>query len=520
MQPVNQPRRSGLTDRWHRPLEAGLLLAILALAAGLRLPGLGEQPLWLDEAVTFHAAQLPLPVLLTRAFDTHPPLFYLLEKAALQSGGSEAVLRALPAVCGVATVGVVYLIGRRHSGVACALVAALLLAVSAPHVEYSREARSYSLLLLEMALAAAGLLGFLRANEGGTARGPSRGRGAAVLYGLCALAALYTHVVAALYLALLNLAVLLAWRPLGRLPAPALRRWLLLNLGLAILWLPWLRVLLEQARGEAFTWLDQVPPGEALRSVAGLYGFRELWRLQPFADAAAALLLVAGLAGGAARGRVRLALVAGLLALGVPALVWLVGLAKPIFLPRTILAGLLGSALAFGLAAAALRSRLLALALAAALALPALRSTTNFLALEAKADWRAAAGLLEARAAPGDLLLFCRAFAYLPYGYYAAGRTAPQAAAWDGETESLLRLRPEAIPAYVAAPQGTKSAVLEPWSGALREVAGRGGAVWLVAAHCPEPPPDLRRRLEAAGFARTRGWSPTAIGIARYAPTR
>jgi hypothetical protein len=58
----------------------GAGVAVLLLAAALRLPGLDKQrPVWTDEGLRVEAARWPVPVLLT-AEDPHPPLFGLILK--------------------------------------------------------------------------------------------------------------------------------------------------------------------------------------------------------------------------------------------------------------------------------------------------------------------------------------------------------------------------------------------------------------------------------------------------------
>jgi mannosyltransferase len=86
--------------------------------------------------------------------------YYLLLRTWLHLGTSEFAIRAMSLVLSVATIPMVFLLGRRLFGVRTGLIASLLLAVSGFNIKYAQDARSYSLVLL--LILAAGLL-FVRA---------------------------------------------------------------------------------------------------------------------------------------------------------------------------------------------------------------------------------------------------------------------------------------------------------------------------------------------------------------------
>ncbi|PTL56469.1 glycosyltransferase family 39 protein [Paraconexibacter algicola] len=162
------------------------LLGLLLLAAALRFPTLGAQSYWADEAATVDVLRHPLGELLgaVRDQESTPPLYYLLAWVWTQPlGDSEAALRALSAVFGLATVPVAAAIGARLGGARAALAAAALVATSPLLVWFSQEARAYALLVL---MAGASVLLLLRVLEL-----PSRGR--LLAWGACAGAALATH---------------------------------------------------------------------------------------------------------------------------------------------------------------------------------------------------------------------------------------------------------------------------------------------------------------------------------------
>ena len=126
------------------------LVAVVAVAAALRLYGLGDESLWTDELVTveFVVEMTPLELLVQLPqVQPHLPLYYLLLEGWIGLvGGSPISMRLLSAVLGIAAVVVMYLVGRRLVDHQVGLVAAALLAVSRFHIYYAQEVRMYSLL--------------------------------------------------------------------------------------------------------------------------------------------------------------------------------------------------------------------------------------------------------------------------------------------------------------------------------------------------------------------------------------
>jgi 4-amino-4-deoxy-L-arabinose transferase-like glycosyltransferase len=155
-------RARDLSGWW--PREWWPLAAVVLLAAALRLPTLGAQSFWYDEAFTpVHVLHASLGATLRAVSRTEntPPLWYVLEwGVARLFGTGEVALRMLSALAGIATVPIAWAIGGELAGRRAALATALLVAVSPILVWYSQEARAYALFVL---LAALALLCFLRA---------------------------------------------------------------------------------------------------------------------------------------------------------------------------------------------------------------------------------------------------------------------------------------------------------------------------------------------------------------------
>src|SRR5437764_15282815 len=87
----------GLALSPSRPLPL-LELALVTLAFGLRLSGLGWRSLWFDEGYSAWLVRADLPLLLAAmAEDVHPPLYYLVMRLwlAIAGRGDEFTLRFL-----------------------------------------------------------------------------------------------------------------------------------------------------------------------------------------------------------------------------------------------------------------------------------------------------------------------------------------------------------------------------------------------------------------------------------------
>ncbi len=234
---------------------ASALPWILLLALLLRLPGLQES-LWFDEVYHTHVYwdDPARRQLLLGWEDVHPPLFaYLLLGWTRLVGDSELAVRLPSLVSGLASVAVVWALGRAWLGPRQGTVAALLLALSPVHVWFSRESKANMLMLLLGALAV-----WLFWSAAETGRRRDWGLGSLVL-----LAGLYNHV----YALPVGAALLmwLTWRA-----ACDVRLRLPLALSVAFVGLSWLPLVVTKffVRGES---LD--------RWYLGDFGLRELTRL-------------------------------------------------------------------------------------------------------------------------------------------------------------------------------------------------------------------------------------------------
>jgi uncharacterized membrane protein len=234
--------RGGITleldeDRAGRPAKAWILGGITVVALCLRVYGLSKESLWLDEVHALKFAAASLGKALT-AEKTNPPLYYVLLHFWIKGfGTSEAGLRSLSILPGLAAVPLTYMLGARLYCERVGLVAALYTAVATFHIYYAQEARAFALL-------AALLLGSMLTMHVAL-HGSGKGPWPWLLYCLTTIGALYTHFYAVFFVAAENLLFLLWWRR----SRPKLRAWVMTQTVALVAFFPWLLTML-QAAGE------------------------------------------------------------------------------------------------------------------------------------------------------------------------------------------------------------------------------------------------------------------------------
>ncbi len=230
-----------------RRVRAGAV-AILGVAVLLRLAALGRGEMWHDECGSVLMTTFPEGVWKAAAVPGNgpdggnPPLYYaLLDAWTALFGISAPAVRSLSlvlSVAGVAALGPLALAAGGSGGAALAAMA--LAAVSPLHVFYGTEARAYALLLLLLTIA---LTFFFRGMRSGRKRDWAA-HGAALLLGW------YSHNLAVPFTA----AFWIAGAALRTKP----RDWraMLAAHGIAaVLYAPWIPVLLAQVGGGAHEWI-------------------------------------------------------------------------------------------------------------------------------------------------------------------------------------------------------------------------------------------------------------------------
>lgn len=136
----------------HQPL---VLLTLFAFA--LRLYRIDERGIWWDEFAAFDWNKGSLADLLrdVARYDSHPPLFYLVERLSFHLFGFTILVSRLPmALLSALSVPAVHLLASRLLAPSAALPAACLAALAPFSVIYGQEARMYGMLLFLLAWAA------------------------------------------------------------------------------------------------------------------------------------------------------------------------------------------------------------------------------------------------------------------------------------------------------------------------------------------------------------------------------
>ncbi len=190
------------------------VLIVVLSAYWLRTFHLGTQSLWYDEAFSVYVSRHDWGdlVRLAASVDNHPPFYYLLlHLMVLAAGPSEFTVRYLSVVGGVLAVPVTVNLARmttagapfstRLVAVSCAT---MLVTCSPSLIWYSQEARMYSQVIAFGLAGSAGLLLLLKRLDCRLAW-----RAPCAWLVVCDLAALYTHLFAALLIAAHALVVLI-----------------------------------------------------------------------------------------------------------------------------------------------------------------------------------------------------------------------------------------------------------------------------------------------------------------------
>jgi mannosyltransferase len=427
--------RTGNLRRFWGSLIATLtpirLLAVITLLGGLvRFYRYDALSLWLDEGITVHMVRLPWLTVLgfNGAYETHPPLYFVLVKLATLIVPEVNAGRIVSLIAGIVTIPALYALAARLLNRWAALLAAGVVAISPIHIWYSQEARMYTLTVLLVCVSYLALVAFQQ----------SRRLAWAGAYGVSLLLAVYADYSAIYALAPQVLLLMLITRRLGRKSFPLWGAGVAAVLG----YLPWLPQLLGtmQIYGDqrsSYLGVTPVKIGISLVSLIGaggnaantgvpnggyFWGFK--WTAWDFGLAAqtaivlsVAIMLVASIPRLARRAP--MALLVAALCLGTIVVTALLSLISPGYAERTVLPALLGWAIVVGGAglvfASGDRSRLwlriagfMCIGIILAASLVSLRAVYRG---ALKQDWRQLAADTNTAAATGKLIITYPTFA-------------------------------------------------------------------------------------------------------------
>ncbi len=497
------------------------VVAVTALGGFLRVYQIGGKGLWLDEAFSVWLGWQPVGEMMgwLVRIDQHPPLYHLLLHFWMVLGDDQATVRALSALCGTLTIPVVYLLGRRLADDRVGLLTALILAVSPFHVRFAQETRMYTLLTLNVSLALYALVRLLTDPRSAEARlGRQfvdfwRGWRAAryrrlplqaietdlawLGYVVFTAATLLTHNTAVFFPIAANVIVLLLIC-LRITNHEFLRNWLLAQVGVLLLWSPWLPAFAVQSAGvyREF-WL----PAPTWRTVVGVVGaFVSDFLPLPSAGVFVVGVLYAGLALlGVIRLRRRPERVLFLLVTFTTPFVgeWLVSLRRPIFYDRTLIWASLALYLLLAAGIRQLHQRPCIIAIVLVMLVVNTLSLREYYVNFEKEQWDDAAPFVAERVEADDLILFNATWAQIPFDYYF--RQYERSVVEHGVPVDLFDRS-------VLEPKMTRSDLPR-----LRALVGGHERVWLVYSHdwYTDPqgliPPALDKELDLLDWWDFRG---------------
>lgn len=341
-----------------------------ALGIVLRFWDLGGVALWMDEAVTAGFARLPADVILFGKIDNHPPLSYLVQHFWMAVSADPSLVRAPVAVVGSLSVLVMMLAGRDLVSRAAGLTFGLLFALSTGQIYYSQDLRMYPYLVFGLAIAAWGGIGMSRAAH------PFGQTRYLALYVLGGTVAIYSHVLGLVAMAVIGGSSLVASLMTPQRLSQA-RTWLLTNIALFVIVLPWL-LFLPSAMG-SYPGLPEINPLDFhwhLRAAVGYPGLSALELVQLALELALYGIVVIGAIAAWQTDRALSLIIVGL-AIVYPLIVTGLHLISPIMHVRVHLPAGIGVVLGAGLGALALPSAFLRWTALGGLALVSFASSVN-----------------------------------------------------------------------------------------------------------------------------------------------
>lgn len=201
------------------------LILVVLLAAVLRLYHLNAESMWIDEGYSLRDAMTPFTIA-----KASKPLYFWFLSWWIGFGDSDWLLRLPSVIFGVASVAMVFVIGRLLWGNKAGTLAAVIAAVSPLQVDHSQEVRMYTLLALTALISIYFSILTLR-----TWRFRYM-----LASGLFTWFAMMTHPVASLLLLPQNLAILDAYLHRRRPLTP----WIVTQILVLAAWAPWVRYVL------------------------------------------------------------------------------------------------------------------------------------------------------------------------------------------------------------------------------------------------------------------------------------
>jgi len=460
-------------------LAPWLVILITLIGGGLRVFIIGNKGLWWEETFSIWLGNQSVVNMLQWIvkIDHHPPLYYLLLHYWIAlKGDMPGSVRLLSALFGTATIPVIYLIGKRMSGILMGLVAAVILALSPFNIRFAQETRMYTLLTFNAAVAIYALVILLTDSRSArpfgsqfreylrfwrTSRQPepdprvgfsyakmTRNQTgwrawlyyhrllpiqsietdlAWVAFVVFSAATMLSHNTAVFFplatnIFVLGLMLFQKIKKSGSPPAffaPSIRNWVMAQLGIFLLWSPWIHAFIEQAsRVYQEYWIPQ-PSWNTVIQV--LKSFLNEFMPGQASEVAViwilyALVLCLGLVYYLKKFS-RYLYLATLFA--IPFLGELiVSIRRPIFYDRTLIWTSIPLFLVLAAGIVQLRFRLLMIVVLGILVINNLFSTGDYYRFTQNEDWGSAAAYVARYIQNDDLILFNATWSQIPFDYY------------------------------------------------------------------------------------------------------
>jgi mannosyltransferase len=397
-----------------QPSWRTLVFLVLPLSLILRVPKLQSRPIWYDEAFSIFLSRQSLrEIVAGTAADTMPPLYYFLLKGWMFLCNQVWFLRTLSVIFSLGIIVLVYMVTSRWFNQRAGLWAALFTAVSPLQIYHAQEIRMYALLTLALF---AYIIFFMRLwDERGAGRASWINIIGLVLSGT---AAMYSHNLAIFSIVVPNFLLVFRreWRFLSRL--------VVAQMGIGLLWLPWLVFVPTQiTKIQTAFWTPQPGLREILQTIITFHTNLPLpeWFLPiaVFTSLLTMTLVVYEIVKVTKGNQVIHSL---LLFTFLPALLLFIAsyLMRPIFVPRAIMLSSLTYYVLAGRVVSDADNRVFALILCLLIILPALTSLPTQYTFESfpRSPFQAAADDLAVITEEGDALVHDNKLSYFPMHFY------------------------------------------------------------------------------------------------------
>ena len=266
------------------------IVLVLMLGTLLRLYDLGTESYWSDEMYTVYEVQQTIPQVIESGRLDQPPGYYIPFHFWVQIFGlSEAGTRSFSTLAGVASIFILYLVGKELFSHGVGLLSAFLMSISEFQIYYSQTARFYSLFEFTTLLSFLFFILSLRRKQ----------YLYFILNGVASIFMVYSNVFGLFVLAAQNLFFFLYWKKYKEMAVAWLACQVLIVLAMA----PYFYPLLFGASGvedAAVLNIGNIPPPSLLHPFYAMYRFllpfrRESgWDLVFVSYAIAGTLLLAG----------------------------------------------------------------------------------------------------------------------------------------------------------------------------------------------------------------------------------